>query len=243
MHLHGFTAARGYPEIMNPSDPPATRRGPYAKTAERRLEIIESATAVFGEHGYRGGSLRQIAKQLDLSLTTVMHHFPTKVSLLAAVLEQEDAADHDFADRARRDGFIPTVLGVVERNLGRRELVRMFSIVSAEATAEGHEAHEWLRRRYAEVTATYAGAIAHDRTLGRITTDAPPSESAGLVVTGWEGIQIRWLADGTDPRAAMERLLDALLRPPGRPSPPSRPGAPATLAPHPDPYPRESRLR
>ncbi|RZI92125.1 MAG: TetR/AcrR family transcriptional regulator, partial [Microbacterium sp.] len=75
--------------------PPSERspRGPYAKTAERRREIIDSATAVFSEHGYRGGSLRQIAKELDLSLTTLMHHFPTKTALLSAVLQQEDAAD------------------------------------------------------------------------------------------------------------------------------------------------------
>lgn len=196
------------------SDASPARRGPYAKTAERRSEIIDSATAVFSEHGYRGGSLRQIAKDLGLSLTTVMHHFPTKVSLLAAVLEQEDAADTDFAVRSRRDGFVPSVLGIVERNLRRRELVRMFSIVSAEATHPGHEAHDWLRRRYAAVTDDYRDLIAHDRALGRITADVDPEVLAGLVVTGWEGIQIRWLADGTDPVAAMTALLDALLRPP-----------------------------
>lgn len=195
------------------SDAPPTRRGPYAKTAERRIEIIDSATAVFSEHGYRGGSLRQIAKDLGLSLTTVMHHFPTKVSLLAAVLEQEDAADTDFAVRSRRDGFVPSILGIVERNLRRRELVRMFSIVSAEATHPGHEAHDWLRRRYAAVTADYRDLIAHDRALGRIGSDVDAEVLAGLVVTGWEGIQIRWLADGTDPVAAMAALLDALLRP------------------------------
>lgn len=198
---------------MTASDP--GRRGPYAKTAERRSEIIASATAVFSAHGYQGGSLRQISKQLDLSLTTVMHHFPTKVSLLAAVLDQEDAADPDFADRSRRDGFAPSVLGIVRRNLGRRELVRMFSIVSAEATYPGHEAHEWLQRRYATVTATYSDLIAHDIAAGRIRAADDPTLLAGLVITGWEGIQIRWLADDTDPVAAMDALLRALLHPAG----------------------------
>jgi len=195
------------------TDAPPNRPGPYAKTRERRSEIIATATAVFGAHGYRGGSLRQIAKQLDLSLTTVMHHFPTKVALLAAVLEQEDAADPDFDVRSRRDGFVPSVLGIVRRNLDRRELVRMFSIVSAEATYPGHEAHEWLRRRYATVVATYAELIAHDVAAGRLRTGDDPERLAGLVVMGWEGIQIRWLADGTDPEAAMQTLMAALLDP------------------------------
>lgn len=196
-----------------PSSSPA-RRGPYAKSAERRAEIIASATAIFSAHGYRGGSLRQIAAELGLSLTTVMHHFPTKVSLLAAVLEQEDAADADFPQRARGEGLIPAVLGVVGRNLRRRELVRMFSIVSAEATYPAHEAHEWLQRRYAAVTADYAALIAHDRERSRIHPDSDDDLAlAGLIITGWEGIQIRWLADDTDPVAAMHLLLTTLLRP------------------------------
>lgn len=201
------------------SDARPVRRGPYAKTAERRSEIISTATAVFGAHGYQGGSLRQIAKQLDLSLTTVMHHFPTKVSLLAAVLEQEDAADPDFDVRSRRDGFAPSVLAIVRHNLRRRELVRMFSIVSAEATYPDHEAHDWLQRRYADVTASYADLIAHDVGLGRLRPRVDAVAAASLVVTGWEGIQIRWLADGTDPVAAMEALMSALLDPSAPTSP------------------------
>jgi len=202
---------RGYAVPVSAVEPP--RRGPYAKSAARRSEIIESATAVFSEHGYRGGSLRQISAQLGLSLTTVMHHFPSKAALLAAVLEQEDAADPDFDVRSRRDGFAPSILGIVERNLRRPELVRMFSIVSAEATYPGHEAHDWLRRRYRDVVADYTDLIAHDRAAGRITSDVDPEVLAGLVVSGWEGIQIRWLADGTDPVAAMRTLLDRLLSP------------------------------
>ncbi|MFJ6677836.1 TetR/AcrR family transcriptional regulator [Microbacterium sp. NPDC091382] len=195
------------------TDAPA--RGPYAKSAARRSEIIATATAVFGTHGYRGGSLRQIAKQLDLSLTTVMHHFPTKVSLLAAVLSQEDAADTDFLERSARDGFIPTVLAIVERNIGRRELVRMFTVVQAEATHADHEAHAWLRQRYAAVIPDYASAIEHDRTAGRVTTTEDATMLADLVIGTWEGIQVRWLADGTDPVAAMRVALDALLTPAG----------------------------
>ncbi len=195
-----------------PDSSPA-RRGPYAKTAERRLEIIRTATEVFGAHGYRGGSLRQIAAQLGLPLTSLMHHFPTKSSLLAAVLEQEDAADPDAEQRAQREGFAAMVLGIVERNLRRPELVRMFSIVSAEATAPDHEAHDWLVQRYAAVTASYARMIAFDQACGRIRSPHAPPLLAGLVVTGWEGIQIRWLADGSDPVTAMRELLALLLDP------------------------------
>lgn len=198
---------------MSDAAPSPARRGPYAKSAARRAEIIASATAVFGAHGYRGGSLRQIAGELGIGLTTVMHHFPTKAALLAAVLEQEDRSDDGFADRSRADGVIPMVLGIVTRNLERRELVRMFSIVAAEATYPGHDAHAWLVSRYASVVDAYAELIAHDRSLGRITSPRPPAQLAALLISGWEGIQIRWLADGADPVEAMRVLMEDLLRP------------------------------
>ncbi len=228
VQLHGFPPASRYDRSM--SDERPLRRGPYAKTAERRSEIISTATAVFSAHGYQGGSLRQIAKQLDLSLTTLMHHFPTKVSLLSAVLEQEDAADVDFDERSRRDGFAPSVLAIVRRNLNRRELVRMFSIVSAEATYPRHEAHDWLQRRYATVTASYAELITHDVAVGRLRPRMDAAAAASLVVTAWEGIQIRWLADGSDPVAAMGELLTATLDPSTPLIPPRRESIPKSTA-------------
>jgi AcrR family transcriptional regulator len=195
------------------ADKTESARGAYAKSDARRREIIAVATTVFGTQGYRGGSLRQIAKQLDVGLTTVMHYFPTKVSLLAAVLTQEDSADTDFSARSAQHGFIPTVLAIVERNMSRRELVRMHAVVQAEATNPDHEAHDWLRRRYASVIPQYRDAIELDRSLGRLTTTGDATMLTDLVIGTWEGIQVRWLADGTDPLAAMRVALKALLEP------------------------------
>jgi AcrR family transcriptional regulator len=33
---------------------------------------------VFATRGYHGGSLRDIARELDLSLTSIVHHYNTK---------------------------------------------------------------------------------------------------------------------------------------------------------------------
>ena len=50
-------------------------RGPYAKSAQRSSDILDAAATVFATHGYHGGSLRDIARSLDLSLTSIVHHF------------------------------------------------------------------------------------------------------------------------------------------------------------------------
>ncbi|WP_352718762.1 helix-turn-helix domain-containing protein [Mesorhizobium sp. M0306] len=67
--------------------------GPYAKSAQRSIDILDAAATVFATHGYRGGSLRDIAREPDLSLTSIVHHFGTKFELLEAVLERADKTD------------------------------------------------------------------------------------------------------------------------------------------------------
>ena len=66
-------------ELLTPRGPKTRKsRGPYAKSEQRRREIVEAATSVFATRGYHGGSLRDIARELDLSLTSIVHHYNTK---------------------------------------------------------------------------------------------------------------------------------------------------------------------
>ena len=62
------------------------RRGPYAKSAERRRQIVDAAFELFAAHGYRGASLQDVADRVGLSQTGLLHYFPSKRELLIAVL-------------------------------------------------------------------------------------------------------------------------------------------------------------
>nr|MYU47886.1 TetR family transcriptional regulator [Streptomyces sp. SID7803] len=73
------------------------RRG-YAKGRAKREEILDQAMAMFGEAGYRGASLRVIATRCGISHPGLLHHFPTKESLLLAVLEHRDAVDDQWLE-------------------------------------------------------------------------------------------------------------------------------------------------
>jgi AcrR family transcriptional regulator len=55
----------------------------------RRERILESAARAFATHGYRGSSLRDIAREAGCSLTLLDHHFGGKSQLLDAVLQQQ----------------------------------------------------------------------------------------------------------------------------------------------------------
>ena len=194
---------------------PGTRRGPYAKSARRRAEIVASATSVFSARGYRGGSLREIAKQLDLSLTSVVHHFPSKSALLVAVLENADSAHADsFQADTRKEGVAHAVLQFVRRNIERPEMLRLLALMAAESSAPDHPAHEWFRDRYELTIGALASAVHRDQGEGRVSNARDPKGIAESLVALWDGLQLQWLIDPRrDLVAAMTAALQDLLGP------------------------------
>ena len=188
-------------------------RGPYAKSAQRSSDILDAATTVFATHGYSGGSLRDIARQLDMSLTSIRHHFPTKYELLEAVLERADHTtngntDFDFDAACAADGVASATLARVRSNLDRRELLRLFAILSAESSAPTHPAHDWFVDRYRRHCQDMAAAFAYDQSRGRVHTDRDPRVLGRLLIGTWDGIQLQWLID---PHYDMHEAMEAFF--------------------------------
>ncbi|MFF1253767.1 TetR/AcrR family transcriptional regulator [Pseudarthrobacter sp. NPDC058329] len=178
----------------------AAVRGPYAKSAQRSIDILDAATTVFATHGYTGGSLRDIARQLDLSLTSIVHHFGTKYELLEAVLERADQTTSgteifDFAAACTNHGVANATLARVRANLERPELLRLFAILAAESSAPTHPAHDWFVARYRRKIEELAQAFAFDQQQGRIHNDRDPQLLSRLLIGTWDGTQLQWLID------------------------------------------------
>lgn len=53
-----------------------------------RRRVLESALAVFAEHGADGGSMREIARRAGVNVATAYHHFGSKRDLLMAIFEE-----------------------------------------------------------------------------------------------------------------------------------------------------------
>ncbi len=90
-------------------------RADSARPVPVRTAILEAATELFEEQGPDRLSMRQIAKQIGYSATTIYHHYEDKDALLQAVCTAgfdefgsllEDAASRSdsFADRIRAVG-------------------------------------------------------------------------------------------------------------------------------------------
>ncbi|MDN4472181.1 TetR/AcrR family transcriptional regulator [Demequina zhanjiangensis] len=185
---------------------PRVRRGPYAKSRERRAEVLHAAIAVFGAKGYNGASMREVARELGMSLTAVTHHFGNKVGLLEAVLEETDRQGEDV-DMSQ--GLVDWATNLAERNLARPELLRVLAIVAAEASSPEHPAHEWVVQRYDRIRALVMELVLEDQRAGRIAASHDPSYVVDSALALWDGLQLQWLID---PKVDMVSRLNFALK-------------------------------
>ncbi len=187
----------------------------YAKGRAKRREILDHAMALFGELGYRGASLREIAARCGISHPGLLHHFPTKQALLLAVLEHRDRVDAErlFGDEASGVDLLRRLVEVVALNTARPGIVELFTVLSAEATAADHPAHAFFVARYRETLAAIASAYARARDEGTLRPGTDPAQAARQLVALMDGLQIQWLLDGgrTDMVAAVRAHIQAQL--------------------------------
>lgn len=174
----------------------APPRGPYAKTAAQRENIIDIALQYFAQFGFHGVSMREIARTVGLSQAGLLHHFPTKADLLIAVLASRDARTRELWKRVSKS-HTPLVglVGIVEDNARNRNLVQMFSVISAEATQKSHPAYQFFVDRSAEVIGHFAGVLRTAVELGHARADLDIEMGARRCSAMMNGLQIQWLLD------------------------------------------------
>jgi AcrR family transcriptional regulator len=165
----------------------------YAKGRAKRQEILDQAMALFGEAGYRGSSLREIATRCGLSHPGLLHHFPSKQSLLLAVLEHRDEVDG--ARLSGRTG-LAVLRGLVELaslNATRPGIVELFTVLSAEATAVDHPAHAYFAERYDRTVRAIERAYERVRADGQLRPGIDVGAAARQLVALMDGLQLQWL--------------------------------------------------
>lgn len=183
-----------------------------------RARILDVATEVFSAVGFRAASLRDIAARAGLTHPALIYHFPTKADLLTTVLASRDVEDLErfplpeqptVSDRAER------LLAVVEYNSSQPELIRLYTILAAEATEAEHPARPWLERRFERVHQMSVLMWA-DTALSAAEIEAEIVSLYALV----DGVQVRWLLnpDGVDMTALVRNYLVRIGLLPGLPA-------------------------
>ncbi|WP_416393517.1 MULTISPECIES: TetR/AcrR family transcriptional regulator [unclassified Curtobacterium] len=169
----------------------------YAKGRAKRAEIIERAAAALGESGYRGASLRDIAARCGISHTGLLHYFRTKEALLIAVLEHRDQQDAErfFTPPVEGLEHLRRMVTLTAFNETQRGPVELFCVLSAEATAPEHPAHEYFVARYRDIVIRHRAAYDALREQGVLREGVDPLSAARELIAMSDGLQLQWLLD------------------------------------------------
>ena len=187
----------------------------YANGRARRQLILDEATALFGEVGYRAASLREIATRVGISHPGLLHHFPAKQALLLAVLEHRDAVDAERfgLDHLQGVELLRHMVDLVEFNATRPGIVELYCVLSAESTALDHPAHAFFVSRYARSVEQCAGGFEGAQAAGLLRPGIDPDAAARAFVALMDGLQVQWLLDrdSVDMAAVLRATLAQLV--------------------------------
>ncbi|MFU8945361.1 TetR/AcrR family transcriptional regulator [Mycetocola zhadangensis] len=185
------------------------RRRTRLPAGERRTQILSAATSIIAERGFWGLSLQDVGDACGLTVNGVLHHMGSKDGLLVAVLDHRDQEDvralaglldlavpdagltPDDLTRVAREGQIGLARmceAVMARNASQPEIVRLYSILGAEALSPDHPAHQYFTTRE-RVTLEGFAKLASPQANGQLL--------ARHLLAMMDGLQLQWLRDPT----------------------------------------------
>jgi AcrR family transcriptional regulator len=168
---------------------------------DRTEEILQTATRLFSEKGYRGTSLASIAKEVGLTEPGLLHYFPTKVKLLQGVLdyrEQEDEKKYLKLVKPEEPDFtamLDVLQQLVADNQQKPAIIRLFTVLVAESIRPDHPSHDHFVERYNLGRQVYTQIVRKLQHEGQIRADADPGQIGVLFMAIMDGLQIQWLLD------------------------------------------------
>ncbi|HEX7740323.1 MAG TPA: helix-turn-helix domain-containing protein [Marmoricola sp.] len=175
----------------------------------RREEILDTAERLVAEHGYRGLRLDQVAETCAMTRAGILHHFSSKEAVLVALLERRDALDEAelrrrFAGPLDRAATRAALHDLVVRNSAQPDLIRLYTVLSAESLDPAHPAHDYFVQRQRRAVQLLAEVAA--------PWHPAPDRLATSVLAFLDGIQIQWLRDpGVDLVAAWDAVAEVVL--------------------------------
>ncbi|WP_242910001.1 TetR/AcrR family transcriptional regulator [Actinomadura terrae] len=218
-------AASGAPSgaVPGATSSAAPGRPLRADALRNRAKVLAAAESVFAARG-TSASTEEVAREAGVGIGTVFRHFPTKESLLEAVLASllERLADDARGLLAAEDPGA-AFFGFFARVVGQAGAKHALSEALAEAGAEntGGKARPALR-------SAVAALLARAQEAGAVRADVGPAQVMALLAG---------LSHAAAHAGAGEDVLRIAfdgLRPPARPAPPAGPtprGAPRVPAP------------
>ena len=196
---------------MSENIPP--RRTQADRTQKRKEQLIREATRLFGQYGYRGAKLADIAKAAEVTEPGLLHHFPSKEHLLMGVLAERDRADQErFGPTLQGEAgdALASLQALVEHNETVPGLVRLFTVLATESIDPEHPGHDFFVQRYRGLRPQMAEVLRQGQQRGEIRDDLRAEDLAVMVFALMDGLQIQWLLDPDE--VEMAEVFHSLVR-------------------------------
>ena len=190
-----------------------------SKGGRRREQILSAAVELFGEVGYRGTSLRDIAQRVGITHPGLLYHFHSKQELLSAVLarrDETDEANFRFDDVPTARAHAERMLELAAHNSTSPGIIELFATLSAESTDPEHPAHDYFSRRYRRVIDIFQGMFDRLAEEGELREGVDTAD-LGLTFTAlMDGLQVQWLyePEQVDVVGVLRRFFNAYLQQP-----------------------------
>ena len=154
---------------------------------------------LFGTRGLRGTSIGAIAERLGITDSGVLHYFPTKDALVAAVVEQAAQRQTNEMRALVAPGGLEAirrlaVWGAVVQETP--ELTALQIILSSEAILERSTVRDAVRRRYVAVHDLATGLMREGIERGEIRADVDVEWEASALIAYLDGIRLQWFYSG-----------------------------------------------
>jgi AcrR family transcriptional regulator len=179
--------------------PKRRARGPYRRSKVTQEAILDAALTVFSQSGYRKGSMKTIAEMIGMSEAGMLHHFPSKSALLAAVLSRNDDLAGDLSiERLSGKDIIEDFIRRVGENATHPGVTQLYCKLSAEATDPDHPASDFFVERYRLLRMTIQKALEDMQQKGELRPRVTPRSGAIAFIAMMDGVQLQWLLETTE---------------------------------------------
>lgn len=190
--------------------PDTSVRGGRLPRSARRAQLLEAAQSVFVESGYHAAAMDEIAERAHVSKPVLYQHFPGKLDLYLALIEQHTTELPELVRQAmastpdnssRVAAAVSTFFSFVDREDAAFRLVFESDLLGEPAVAQRVE------QMGAECAEAVAKVIQEDTDL--------PAEKAhllGVATVGMSQVVARyWLGERTLPREEAEGMVITLV--------------------------------
>ena len=147
------------------------------RPTDTRDRVLQVAQVLFAERGYRGTSLRDIAKRIGIKAPSLLHHFPSKQLLYLAVLDKmfeslEDAANAiAWGRESRQERMRQAVAGAIDFIASHPDFVRIMWKEMADESGVGRQV---LKRRLPPLFSTAVNFIFRGQRDGEFRAEVDP---------------------------------------------------------------------